>query len=100
MKRALIPTLLLSAASLLSVGCASHVAYAGYYGPPAPRPEYYGYAPGSGYVWTPGYYVWAGRGYNWVGGRWTLPPRPHARWVEGRYERRNGHADYSGGHWR
>jgi hypothetical protein len=100
MKRALLPALLVGAASLLSFGCASHVAYAGYYGPPAPRVERYGFAPGPGYVWTPGYYVWSGGGYNWVGGRWAAPPRPHAIWVPGHYVRRSGHSEYVGGHWR
>jgi hypothetical protein len=99
MKRAFFP-LLLAAGSLLSIGCASHVAYAGYYGPPAPRVERYGYAPGPGYVWVPGNYVWGGNSYNWVNGRWAVPPRPHARWMPGRYERRGGHAEYREGHWR
>jgi len=99
MKRILLPTILLAAASFLSLGCASR-AYVAYYGPPAPRVEAYGYAPGPGYVWIPGYYAWAGGNYNWVGGRWAVPPRPHARWVEGRYIHRNGHSEYTGGHWR
>jgi hypothetical protein len=99
MKRAFFP-LLLAAASILSIGCASHVAYAGYYGPPTPRVERYGYAPGPGYVWIPGYYTWGGSSYNWVAGRWAMPPRPHARWVPGHYERRGGHSEYREGHWR
>src|SRR5947209_5137933 len=100
MKRALLPTLLLGAASLFTIGCASHMAYAGYYGPPAPRVERYGYAPGPGYVWTPGYYSWYGGGYNWVAGRWVLPPRPHSVWVPGHYVRHERHSEYVGGHWR
>jgi hypothetical protein len=100
MKSAWIPTLLLSAASLLTLGCASHAAYVAYYGPPAPHVERYGYAPGPGYVWIPGYYSWAGGSYNWVGGRWTLPPRPHAAWVQGHYVKRYGHSEYIEGHWR
>jgi hypothetical protein len=99
MKRAILP-LFLAAASLLSIGCASHVGYRGYYGPPAPRAERYGYAPGPGYVWVPGYYTWHGNGYNWMSGRWAAPPRPHAKWVPGRYERRGGHSEYREGHWR
>src|SRR5580704_9698258 len=100
MKSALLPTLLLSAASLVSLGCASHAAYVAYYGPPAPRVERYGYAPGPGYLWTPGYYAWAGSSYTWIGGRWVLPPRPHAVWVPGHYVRREHHSEYVGGHWR
>jgi hypothetical protein len=90
----------LAAASLGSLGCASHAAYINYYGPPAPRVEAYGYAPGPGYVWIPGYYSYTGNSYNWVGGRWALPPRPHAVWVPGHYVDRHGHQEYIGGHWR
>ena len=100
MRRSLLPTLLLGAASLFTLGCATHMAYVDYYGPPAPRVEAYGYAPGPGYVWIPGYYAWGGGGYNWVGGRWALPPRPRAAWVPGHYVRRNGHSEYVGAHWR
>ena len=91
--------ILLTATAVMLLGCAGR-AYVGYYGPPAPRIESYGYAPGPGYVWTPGYYAWAGGRYNWMGGRWAQPPRPHARWEEGRYIRRDGHSEYTGGHWR
>src|SRR5580658_1460864 len=100
MKSALIPTLVLSAASICSFGCASHAAYVSYYGPPAPRVESYGYAPGPGYVWVPGYNSWAGSNYHWVGGRWEVPPRPHAAWVPGHYVDRYGHSEYIEGHWR
>jgi hypothetical protein len=96
MKRVFLPVFL----SLFSLGCASHRAFVAYYGPPAPRAEYYGYAPGPGYVWTSGYYVWAGSGYNWVGGRWAVPPHPHAVWVSGHYVHHSGHAEYRPGHWR
>ncbi len=82
------------------LGCASHPAYVAYYGPPAPRVEGYGYAPGPGYVWIPGYYSWTGSSYSWVGGRWALPPRPHAAWVPGHYVQRYGHSEYIPGHWR
>ena len=98
MKNALLPTLLISAVSL--AGCASHAAYVAYYGPPAPVAERYGYAPGAGYIWIPGYYSWAGGRYSWVGGRWALPPHPRAAWVQGHYVRRSGHSEYVQGHWR
>jgi hypothetical protein len=100
MRRAFFPTLVLVVASIVSAGCAGHAYVASYYGPPAPRVEAYGYAPGPGYVWTPGFYNWAGGSYVWVGGRWAAPPRPHARWVEGQYVRRGNHSEYTGGHWR
>lgn len=100
MKSALIPIVLLSAASFLLLDCASHAAYVAYYGPPAPRVERYVYAPGPGYVWVPGYYSWAGSNYNWVGGRWALPPHAHASWVPGHYVQRYGHSEYIEGHWR
>jgi len=57
-------------------------------------------APGPGYVWVGGYHRWDGRAYIWVPGRWELPPRPHARWVEHRYVRHGDGWVFREGHWR
>jgi hypothetical protein len=58
--------------------------------PPRARYERRPPAPGRGYVWTPGYYRWDGRGYNWDRGAWVRPPRAHARWIAPHW-RRHGH---------
>ena len=88
-------------AGLMTAGCAGGYSY-GYVGmaPPPPRAEYYGYAPGPGYVWTSGYWGWTGGRYNWVPGRWQRPPRPHDRWVGGRWENTRHGYRYHDGYWR
>jgi hypothetical protein len=55
------------------------------FGPPAPRVEVIGVAPGPGFVWVRGYYRWAGGAYLWVPGRWARPPYAGAVWVPGRW---------------
>ena len=67
--------------------------------PPPPPSETIVVAPGPGYVWAPGEWVWNG-GWVWVGGHWVLPPRPQAVWVVGYW----GHGPHGWhhypGHWR
>jgi outer membrane lipoprotein SlyB len=67
--------------------------------PPTPPPQTVVLAPGPGYVWIGGNWVWNG-GWVWVGGHWGLPPYPHAVWV-GSYWVRGPHGWYRrGGYWR
>jgi outer membrane lipoprotein SlyB len=60
--------------------------------PPASPPETMVVAPGPGYVWVAGEWVWNG-GWVWVGGHWAYPPQPHAVWISGYWWR-----DYHGWH--
>jgi hypothetical protein len=53
--------------------------------PPVPVVEAAIIAPGPGFVWIPGYYVWDGVAYVWVPGRWERPPHPGARWIPPRW---------------
>jgi uncharacterized protein YcfJ len=56
-------------------------------------------APGPGFVWIGGDWVWHGR-WVWVGGHWGYPPHPGALWVGG-YWGRGPHGYYRvHGHWR
>lgn len=48
--------------------------------PPPPRTETIVVAPGPGYVWVGGEWVW-NNGWVWVGGHWGYPPRSHTVWV-------------------
>lgn len=67
--------------------------------PPAVRVEARTVAPGTGYVWTNGYWRWTGAGYEWVPGGWIARPRPAAVWVEGHWVRRAGGWIWVAGHW-
>ncbi len=67
--------------------------------PPPPPTENVVIAPGPGYVWIGGSWVWNGR-WVWVAGRWGYPPYPHAVWVPS-YWHRGPYGWYRrAGHWR
>ena len=68
--------------------------------PPAVRVETQTVAPGTGYVWTRGYWRWSGADYMWVPGSWVVRPRPAAVWVEGQWVPRGGGWVWIPGHWR
>src|SRR5207247_1379987 len=53
--------------------------------PPAPV-ETMVVAPGPGYVWVGGDWIWNG-GWVWMAGQWIVPPYPHAIWIHGGWER-------------
>lgn len=57
-------------------------------------------APGAGYAWIPGYQRWTGKTYEWVPGRWEMPPRPHARWVPHKWEKHGNTWVLREGRWR
>ena len=52
------------------------------------------------WAWHAGYHRWDGNRYVWVPGAYEQPPRPHARWVEGRWVRRGGGWVWIDGRWR
>jgi outer membrane lipoprotein SlyB len=67
--------------------------------PPPPLAETVVVAPGPGYVWIGGDWVWNGR-WVWVAGHWGYPPYPYAVWVPD-YWGRGPHGWYRRpGHWR
>lgn len=52
--------------------------------PPPPLPVYeQPPIPGSGYIWTPGYWAWDGDDYYWVPGTWVVAPFYGALWTPG-----------------
>ena len=67
--------------------------------PPPPVVEPLPLAPGPGYVWTGGEWVWNG-GWYWSAGYWAPLPYPGAIWVGG-YWGRGPHGGWVryGGHW-
>ena len=67
--------------------------------PPPPPVERVVLAPGPGYVWIGGDWVWNGR-WVWRAGYWAYPPYPHAVWVGGYWGRGPHGWHRSPGHWR
>jgi WXXGXW repeat (2 copies) len=61
---------------------------------PPPPPEHRDWA------WHAGYHRWEGDHYVWVPGAYVEPPHPHARWVDGHWDRRGGEYVWVEGHWR
>jgi hypothetical protein len=59
------------------------------------------YAPGEGYLWTPGYWAWNApeRDYYWVPGTWVLAPTPGALWTPGWWGFDNGSYLWHLGYW-
>jgi outer membrane lipoprotein SlyB len=67
--------------------------------PPPPLGQTTVVAPGPGYVWIGGEWIWNG-GWVWRAGYWTYPPYSHAVWVPG-YWHTGPHGWYQRpGHWR
>jgi len=67
--------------------------------PPPPPVETVVPAPGPGYLWIGGEWVWNG-GWFWVGGHWAVPPYPHAVWIGARCWH-DAHGWHNArGHWR
>jgi hypothetical protein len=55
--------------------------------------------PGDGYIWTPGYWAYAGDddGYYWVPGTWVMAPEPGLLWTPAYWGwSGNGYAFYQG----
>ncbi len=57
------------------------------------------YAPGPGYIWTPGYWGYADFGYYWVPGVWVLPPAVGLLWTPGYWGYRGGSYLFNEGYW-
>jgi hypothetical protein len=55
--------------------------------------------PGSGYIWTPGYWAWGDEGYYWVPGTWVEPPAVGLLWTPGYWGFRDGIFVWNEGYW-
>lgn len=58
--------------------------------------------PGTGYIWTPGYWAYGDDDYYWVPGTWVMAPEPGLLWTPGYWGFGEGvyvwHAGYWGPH--
>lgn len=59
--------------------------------PPSPAPNA---------VWVAGHWLYDGRSYTWVAGRWEIPPPMATVYVPAHNEIRDGQRVYVPGHWR
>jgi hypothetical protein len=65
--------------------------------PPALRVEAVP-APRHGYAWSPGYWQWSHKKYEWRAGTW-IRDNPGHHWVAHDWEHRDGRYYYRPGHW-
>src|ERR1700726_197690 len=67
---------------------------------PPPLPDYeQPPCPEDGYLWTPGYWAWAGGGYYWVPGTWVQPPRVGVLWTPAYWGFVGGVYAFHAGYW-
>ena len=67
---------------------------------PPPIPVYeQPFAPGYGYIWTPGYWAYGDDGYYWVDGAWVYPPYVDALWTPGYWGWGDGGYFWNAGYW-
>ena len=66
--------------------------------PPPPPAETIVVAPGPGYIWIGGEWMWNGR-WIWMAGHWGYPPHPHAVWVRGSWHEGPHGWHREAGHW-
>ena len=59
--------------------------------PPQPAPNA---------IWIQGYWIYDGRNYSWVAGRWEIPPPFAHTYVPAHSEMRNGQMVFVPGYWR
>ncbi|HEY8993810.1 MAG TPA: YXWGXW repeat-containing protein [Lacunisphaera sp.] len=55
--------------------------------PPAVQQEAVTARPSSDHVWIAGYWTWRDNRYEWIAGRWEVPPHSSATWIAPRWER-------------
>jgi len=58
-----------------------------------------GVAPGAGYVWIDGDWVWSGGSYRWRNGYWGHP-RAGRTWERGHWDHTARGYHWNRGHWR
>mgnify|MGYP000864570600 CR=1 FL=1 len=67
--------------------------------PASPPPEAVPPRPSSQHVWIAGYWTWRNNRYEWMAGRWEVPPHSTATWVPPRWMPEGGSFRFYEGHW-
>lgn len=70
--------------------------------PPTPTSQPYEtipVRPSNNSVWIAGHYAYNGSGYDWVPGRWEIPPAGATRWIPPSWQPQGTGYVYVRGHW-
>lgn len=68
--------------------------------PPAPPVEAVVAQPSKSHVWTPGFWTWRNDRYEWMAGRWEIPPHANAEWINPRWEQDGNAYRFYEGYWK
>jgi hypothetical protein len=67
--------------------------------PPSAQQEVPAARPTRDHVWIPGYWSWQSNQYQWMAGRWVVPPRSGAVWVPPRWQPEGSSWRFYEGYW-
>jgi hypothetical protein len=67
--------------------------------PPALQQEIVLDQPSPQHVWLAGYWSWRDSRYEWLAGRWELPPSSGSVWVAPRWEQQGNAYKFYEGYW-
>lgn len=67
--------------------------------PPAQQAELILAQPTAAHAWIPGYWTWRDNQYQWLAGRWEVPPHTNAKWMAPRWQTENGAYRFYEGYW-
>jgi hypothetical protein len=67
--------------------------------PPALQSEVVLAQPSAKDVWVAGYWTWRDQQYEWMAGRWELPPNSRSVWVSPRWEQQGNAYKFYEGYW-
>jgi len=67
--------------------------------PPTPPIELISAQPTSAHAWVPGNWTWTNSQYQWLAGRWEVPPFANAKWMAPRWETESGAYRFYEGYW-
>ena len=67
--------------------------------PPAAQQEVPTTRPSPSHVWVAGYWTWRNNQYQWMSGRWEMPPRSGAVWIPPRWQPEGSSWRFYEGYW-
>jgi hypothetical protein len=67
--------------------------------PPAVQVETPPSRPSSSHVWVTGYWTWRNNQYQWMAGKWEIPPRMGAVWIPPRWQQEGASWRFFEGYW-
>lgn len=67
--------------------------------PPAAQQEVPTARPSTSHVWVPGYWTWRNNQYQWMAGRWDVPPRTGGVWIPPRWQQEGTSWRFYEGYW-